>query len=134
MKDLKAVPLVWRDHCILGTVPAGWRSVRAVSGAQGQNQVLQSMPPSGSFFEVSSGYRHSCALQYDGSVHCWGCNNEGQCDAPEGAFIHIACGHSHSCGIRKDGTIACWGSNEHGQSEPPYGRFSHISSGIKSVD
>ncbi|BAP55948.1 hypothetical protein THII_1651 [Thioploca ingrica] len=73
---------------------------------------------------------HSCAIQADNTVACWGVNQAGQAMPPSGTFLQISLGGQHSCGIRTDKTVACWGLDEEGQSTPPSGTFLQISAGF----
>ncbi|NJO18629.1 MAG: hypothetical protein HC877_23750, partial [Thioploca sp.] len=73
---------------------------------------------------------HSCAIQADNTVACWGVNQAGQAMPPNGTFLQISQGGQHSCGIRTDKTVACWGLDEEGQSTPPSGTFLQISAGF----
>ena len=81
------------------------------------------------FTEVSAGRLHTCALLTEGSIACWGLDNDGQSSPPEGTFTAVSAGGWHSCALRGDGTVECWGNNEHGQSDPPGGTFSAVSAG-----
>ena len=74
---------------------------------------------------ISAGYEHSCALESDGSVLCWGDNAYGELgngtvsptQTPATALlpskaIQVAAGESHSCALLVTHTVACWGDNE----------------------
>ena len=78
---------------------------------------------------VSAGEYHSCGLQADGAVSCWGRNAEGQSAAPTGPFVAVSAGDLHSCGVKADGAVACWGDNGHGQTTAPGGPFLAVSAG-----
>src|SRR5262249_33267360 len=80
---------------------------------------------------VALGYQHSCARKTDGTLWCWGFNNNGQLgDGSVGgsatavqagastlgsAVAEVALGYRHSCARKTDGTLWCWGLNHHGQ-------------------
>ena len=64
---------------------------------------------------------HSCALDADGAVWCWGANGVGQIsgtgravaspqrmDAPE-RFTALAVGANGACALATDGAVRCWG-------------------------
>ncbi|MFN7921766.1 MAG: hypothetical protein U0Q16_16820 [Bryobacteraceae bacterium] len=74
------------------------------------------------------GGSHTCALIADGTVRCWGANNNGQLgDATQtprrtptvvqglGNATAIAAGAFHTCALVADGTARCWGTNTNGQ-------------------
>ena len=84
---------------------------------------------------VSAGGYHTCGVQQDGKVVCWGSNeNEqgnyiGQADPPLTAFSLVSSGSFHTCGIRTDRTVKCWGDNSHNQAAAPSGDFQFVSAG-----
>ena len=63
----------------------------------------------GTFSSVSAGQEHTCGLKTDGSVACWGDNEDGQTTPPEGRHISVSAGFSQTCGVRTDGYSSCWG-------------------------
>ena len=68
-------------------------------------------PTSNNFETLSSGGNHSCALDYDQNITCWGRNSNNQVgDHPrEHPFAFISSGYNHSCGIDYSGGLYCWG-------------------------
>ena len=86
---------------------------------------------------VSSGLEHACAVLADGSVECWGANEDGQlgignntiptecegrvCSTTPvpvkfiGAVKAIAAGDQHTCVLLAAGGVDCWGLDESGQ-------------------
>jgi alpha-tubulin suppressor-like RCC1 family protein len=70
-----------------------------------------------------------CGARLDGTVECWGANDDGEATAPAGNFASVSAGRSHTCGVRSDGTVACWGVNDYGESTVPAGTFTSVSAG-----
>ena len=68
-------------------------------------------PPEGHFVRLDAGFEHACALDTEGSIHCWGNNGLGQTDAPDGTFVEVACGDDFSCAPNANYEVTCWGSN-----------------------
>jgi len=73
---------------------------------------------------LTSGLEHTCALLEDGSIRCWGKNDQGQLgnattdDASEPSIVHglpaaveIRAGSMHTCARLRNNTVACWGDN-----------------------
>jgi alpha-tubulin suppressor-like RCC1 family protein len=79
------------------------------------------------FIQVSAGIYHTCGLNADGTIACWGSNADGQSTAA-GTFVAVAAG-LHTCGVKADGTLACWGNDFYGQSTPPAGTFTQVTTG-----
>ena len=88
-----------------------------------------SMPGNQKVVSLTSGYTHHCALLEDGTVACWGRNNQGQLGDnsttnrntptltnPLGASaIAIESDHGHTCALLITGSVVCWGDNSDGQ-------------------
>ncbi|MBI5406795.1 MAG: tandem-95 repeat protein, partial [Nitrospirae bacterium] len=77
---------------------------------------------------IATGGSHTCAVMADGTVECWGYNNDGQLGDGTTIYsntpvvvsgissaVRIAAGDSHTCAVLADGTVKCWGSNGLGQ-------------------
>ncbi|MBI5383045.1 MAG: hypothetical protein HZA90_00005, partial [Verrucomicrobia bacterium] len=75
-----------------------------------------------------AGQDHSCVLQADGRVQCWGGNQYGQLgdgsnrnsSAPVAVAglekaVGLTAGRFHNCAVTETGKIWCWGSNAAGQ-------------------
>jgi alpha-tubulin suppressor-like RCC1 family protein len=91
-------------------------------------------PPFGDVVALSAGFHHVCALRGDGSVWCWGENDQGELgngsvDARStvpvkvvtesgGALseiVAIAAGSDHTCALDSGGNVFCWGDNTYWQ-------------------
>lgn len=92
---------------------------------------------------IQSGYGHTCAILDNGSVKCWGQNDQGQLgqgdmdnrgDVPNEMGLYllkvdlgtdgngtshtakkISVSFTHTCAILDDNTTKCWGDNDGGQ-------------------
>ena len=92
----------------------------------------------GAFRSISAGENHTCAILGDGTLKCWGRNNDGQLglgdttNRGDGAgemggslpavnlgtgrsAVAVSAGGSHTCAILDNGTVKCWGHNDYGQ-------------------
>ena len=66
---------------------------------------------------VSSGNAHSCAIDYNGDLHCWGQGESGLNDVCStittpptgGPYIEVSAGMFYTCAIRETGAVECWG-------------------------
>ena len=84
----------------------------------------------GGWRAVVAGRHHTCAIQDNRSVACWGRGEEGQlgvgvnrpdATAPVNVsdslkFTQITAGYDHTCGILVGGTARCWGKADQGQT------------------
>ncbi len=88
--------------------------------------------PNVSWNSVSTGDQHSCGIQSDNSLWCWGHNSAGQVDGEVSGFrtyiydkparvdpatdwAQVSAGGQSTCAVKNDGTLWCWGSNGLGQ-------------------
>lgn len=83
---------------------------------------------------VSSGSNHTCAINADNMVECWGADSSGQSGALNMTFSQISSGYVHSCGLTTEGSVECWGASgddfDYGQvTGAPEGQFAYITSG-----
>ena len=76
---------------------------------------------------VSSG---CCAVQFDGSLFCWGNECCGEYSPPGGSgWLQVTTGWDVSCGIESTGELSCWGSDAQQQASAPDGLFSQVDCG-----
>ena len=76
---------------------------------------------------LATGGSHTCALDQDGKVRCWGSNATGQLGdgttdqhakpvvTDVSGVTTLSAGDSHACAITQDGQAHCWGDNYSGQ-------------------
>ncbi|MFM8529325.1 MAG: RCC1 domain-containing protein, partial [Ilumatobacteraceae bacterium] len=88
-----------------------------------------SLPTLTSAAEVDLGGVHSCMIDAEGDVWCWGSNTSGQLGdgstTRSGVPVSVnlggrsatalALGLRHSCALLDNGSVRCWGSNQFGQ-------------------
>lgn len=80
------------------------------------------------FALIETGQNHTCAVDAQGALYCWGYNDRGQLGdgttassyAPAAVsggrtFGTVAVGRHHSCALALDGQAYCWGLNRNGQ-------------------
>lgn len=86
--------------------------------------------------QVAAGGDHTCAIQTNGSIKCWGSNSSGQlgignqttmgdqagqmgADLPKVDLrlpaIQLSAGDNHNCAILADYSLKCWGDNTQGK-------------------
>ena len=100
-------------------------------GAADQNdrsrgEAVIGLPPS--MRQVSAGGLHSCAIDNEGGLWCWGSNDVGQLGdgtlisraAPAkigglGQVIAVAAGRVSTCALSQSGSVQCWGGNGFGE-------------------
>jgi alpha-tubulin suppressor-like RCC1 family protein len=94
-----------------------------------QLRVPSEVAPGTEFVRVGAGQRHTCAIDADGKLLCWGENRDGllglSTDAPivraptsvgdSADHVEVAANWFHTCALKKGGTLLCWGRNEEGQ-------------------
>ena len=106
------------------------------TATQGASDRTPTPVPVGSFVSVSAGGLDSCGVKTNGSIVCWGSNEDldgnvvGQSTAPAGSFTFASSGPLHSCGVKTNNSIVCWGSNEDGEATPSEGSFVSVSTAV----
>jgi alpha-tubulin suppressor-like RCC1 family protein len=80
-------------------------------GCWGEDVDGQLEAPNGSFTTISVGHTHSCAIDDNQDVHCWGVDTEGVVSGlpTSGSYVDISSGVGHSCAIDTSGSVTCWG-------------------------
>ena len=70
---------------------------------------------------LSLGHSHSCVIDADDRLHCWGSNDYGQTTVPdpEASYVAVSAGGWHTCAIDDDDKLQCWGVNDYGQNDVP---------------
>ena len=70
--------------------------------------------------EIALGADHSCGIDSNYQVHCWGDDSYNQVtDTPSDLFTHIASGTNHLCGIDIYDAVQCWGASADNQTTVP---------------
>jgi alpha-tubulin suppressor-like RCC1 family protein len=77
---------------------------------------------------VAAGETHTCAVDTDGNLFCWGNNEFGQVGdgttshrnspvliASGVLFSYVSAGVLHTCAVEQNGSLWCWGRNMEGQ-------------------
>lgn len=114
------------DSALVSPVDSGRDRVKVNDGAPSKPQ------------DIAVGAWHTCVLLEDGSVMCWGRNDDGQLGlgdaSPRGdepgemganlarvdlgpgrIALEVAAGGLHTCARLDTGAVKCWGRNEYGQ-------------------
>ena len=103
---------------------------RVLQGCAGNVHVA--MGPVGGIGEwksISVGFAHTCGIQLDDRLLCWGQNQNGATGqntftglviipteiSGGGLWKSVSAGMSHTCAIKSDDTLWCWGNNGFGQ-------------------
>lgn len=87
--------------------------------------------PSSSYVAMAAGEAHTCIVQTNGTIKCWGHGGYGQLGlgigkTPLAQFVpanvvgitnakSVVAGFGHTCALLATGTVKCWGFNNHGQ-------------------
>ena len=131
---------------------------------QGSTHVPMRVPGIDTATSVTAGYDHTCAVLADGTVWCWGSNEDsmlGQAylyDEHSGEFdgipeydnsthmpmqvsgintaTSVSAGTEHTCALLADGTVWCWGNNEYGKLGQDYDEQgpTHVPMQVPGID
>jgi alpha-tubulin suppressor-like RCC1 family protein len=109
------------------------------------------------FIEVVTGLEHTCAIDSNNKLWCWGNNNARQLGVEyttisssfypvrvdsDNNFKNISAGYNHTCAIDFDDKLWCWGSNMNGAlgisggnssvliNVTPFNSFKEVSGGL----
>jgi alpha-tubulin suppressor-like RCC1 family protein len=71
---------------------------------------------------------HACGVRTDGSLYCWGRNDEGQLGlgdnmarltptrvGTDSDWVSVAAGRFHTCALKRDRSVLCTGRNDEGE-------------------
>ncbi len=131
--------------CAIGGDSSLWCWGRNHNGQLGDGTTLTKLIPTkisagpadnnrSEWTSACTGYQHTCAIDSNQDLWCWGANGSGQlglgATAPEGvnqvlpslidqgndgSWQEVYCGFAFSCALRFDGSLWCWGDNYFGQ-------------------
>lgn len=88
--------------------------------APGPECILDGRAPEGEHIAISAGDGFGCAIRADGSLVCWGDNDEGAATPPAGNdFVGIDTEGQLSCALRANGEVTCWGNVFFMNGQPP---------------
>ena len=105
-----------------GTSVQAWGGGTFIANPPDNYNWGQSIVPAGltNAVFVAGGWRHSLAVNADGTLIRWGDDSLGQTDFVPGTnYVAVACGWLHSLALQTDGTVAAAGDDQHGQTEVP---------------
>ncbi len=127
------------DHtCALDSDGQAWcwgsngRGELGITDGRSSSDVPLAVNGTTRFRLLSAGTRHTCGIDTDGRLWCWGANDAGQLgdgthhDRREPhvvpvdlRFADVSAGTTHTCGVALDGRLWCWGRNDAGQLGNP---------------
>ena len=101
--------------CVVAKDSAG--NEQSYASATSQDWILQRS-------KITTGVYHSCSINREGVLRCWGDNRDGQLGITGSAqylfaqviddgvaYKEVSAGQYHTCGITTSGVLKCWGDN-----------------------
>lgn len=92
---------------------------------------LSQVRPGTAWAAVSAALDHTCAIDREGALWCWGDNQHRQLGDPVEPLLNnepqrvgadgtatwqsVGLGNRHTCGLRRDNRVYCWGSGTRGE-------------------
>jgi alpha-tubulin suppressor-like RCC1 family protein len=117
----------WRKR-ILGLVVMAVLLYPPAASSAVRGPVAWSTGLGASRVRLAAGANHTCQVNGDGTVRCWGKNNLGQLGngttvdsttpvtvSGVSDTVAVAAGGNHSCALIVGGIVLCWGANSSGQ-------------------
>ncbi len=80
----------------------------------------------GRYTDIATGNNHACGLRANGTITCWGSNDNGTTEPPPGTYTSISAGGLLNCALHVDGHAVCWGYAD-GQARVAAGRYTAVS-------
>jgi len=86
----------------------------------------------GCWTKVGVGRDHACALKGNGTLKCWGGNEENfdLITVPAGSYVDFSTGYKFTCALDSGGLATCWGKPGYTSLQPPSVSFQNISCGV----
>jgi alpha-tubulin suppressor-like RCC1 family protein len=102
-------------------------------GGESFTATLATVATTGTLADISAGFFHTCVLRADGTIQCWGNNQQNQIgalaagggslgnyvDMPTESGLtgvkQLDVGGRFGCGLLGDGGVSCWGTNANGE-------------------
>ena len=67
---------------------------------------------------MAAGGSHSCGVDEDRYLRCWGNHYDMQTVVPyPNSYLRVDAGWLHTCAIQSDQSLVCWGANDSGQCD-----------------
>jgi len=92
---------------------------------------VSELPEAARFTKLSTSYEHTCAIDAEGALWCWGRNDQGELGVGDqkirlvptrvggsNDWQHVSAGEEMTCGIRAGDSLWCWGEDLSGMNRP----------------